>query len=623
MIVQAGVGCKYTNDTQRFLVEHFDIIKNSPSHIYHSALPLSPPSSWLQKCYNADISAVRVVKGLSAKWGACSHTVLLNDHILALSYYNNMVAVGSISGNIIILNAITGNQMAVFSAHTEGVNSLTFSLDGSSLVSGSDDCTIKLWDVQTGGVVKTFSGHTGYIWSVSISQDLTIIASGSSDGTICMWDTQTAECHCIIEQQGGAMYVSFSLIDPQHLISICDGKVWQWDTYGHQTKPPYDGSCIAFSSDGVQFVFCDKAAVTVQNSNSEVVVARFHVASSNTNSCCFSPDNRLVAVAADSTVYVWDITSSDPHLVETLIDHTRTIHSLSFSSPSSLISASQDQSIKFWQIGILSMDPTVIDQTPTPLDSAPIVSITLQPRDGIAISSDSYGVVRTWDLSTGLCKASLPTPVKGQRDIRLVNDRLIVVWHRARRSHFWNAEGERVTDIMGRIHIWDAEQGGLLQMVDTPESRVRDLWITEDGSKVFCLGEESIQAWSIWTGEVVGEVRFQGQLKPDSLAINGSKVWVHFPGLPTQGWDFGIPDSSPVPLSNVTPNKPYLDITSGTEEQSVSLPTIKCAATGSEVLQLPQRYANPSAIQCSHQYLVAGYQSGEVVILDFNHLLSS
>jgi hypothetical protein len=50
MVFQAGITSKWTNDSQRFLLEHFDTIHNSPSNIYHSALLLSP-SPWLHKCY--------------------------------------------------------------------------------------------------------------------------------------------------------------------------------------------------------------------------------------------------------------------------------------------------------------------------------------------------------------------------------------------------------------------------------------------------------------------------------------------------------------------------------------------------------------------------------------------
>jgi WD40 repeat protein len=102
-----------------------------------------------------------------------------------------------------------------------------------------------------------------------------------------------------------------------------------------------------------------EAVVTVQNSDSGAIVAEFQVANSDTQCCCFSPDGRLVAIAGDNTAYVWDITSSDPHLVETFIGHTKYITSLVFSSPTTLISASEDRSVKFWQIGAPSMDLVV------------------------------------------------------------------------------------------------------------------------------------------------------------------------------------------------------------------------------------------------------------------------
>jgi len=411
---------------------------------------------------------------------------------MALSYWNNTIAVGSEKGDIIILDAITGSQMAILSGHLGEVKCFTFSSDGKLLVSGSDDKTVKLWDVQTGGIVKTFYGHTNYVVSVSISVDCTIIASGSYDNTICLWDIQTQECLCIIEQQGHVDSVSFSPMDPQHIFSISENKVWLWDVNGHQIPPLYDGTHIAFSPDHTQFALCNKMVVTVQNSDSRAIVTRVYVADDNTRYCCFSPDGRLVAAATDWTIYIWDVTNSSPHPIETFAITLHGIDALVFSSPSSLVStASINSSVNFWKIGALSTDPATTDPRPAQSTWSLIYSVSLQARAGIAISSDTMGVVKTWDISTGLCKASFQTPAKGycERDVQLIDGRLIIVWYQN-----------------DKIHIWDIDKSESLQTIDIPSDWFDDLRISGDGSKVFCLITESIQAWSIHTGEFVGEV---------------------------------------------------------------------------------------------------------------------
>ena len=48
---------------------------------------------------------------------------------------------------------------------------------------------------------------------------------------------------------------------------------------------------------------------------------------------------------------------------------------------------------------------------------------------------------------------------------------------------------------------------------------------------------------------------------------------------------------------------------------------IKNTETGKEVFQLRERYAKPTDVWWDGQYLVAGYESGEVLILDFHHML--
>jgi len=606
MHIQTGVPCKWTNDSQRFLLEHYDTILNCPSQIYYSALPFCPSSSWLHECYAAEqLQAVRVVRGLPAEWGICSRTVLLPNVSETLSYGNNAIAAGLRSGDIIILDAITGGQVAVLSGHTGSVVSVVFSPSGTSLVSGSFDKTIKLWDIQTGGIVNTFYGHTDKIWSVSISSDYTRIASGSMDMTIRLWDTQTGECKDVIELEEVVQHVSFSPIDPGHFIFVSLDTIQQCDINGHRTGPTYYGTHITFSPDHTLFAWCSDTDVTVQNSGSRAIEAILHVIDSDyydfraydAQHCCFSPDSRLVAAAVGRIIYVWDIASSDPHLVQSLVGHTEDIYSLVFSSSSCLVSTAENQSVKFWQIGNLSADPVVPD-------SASIQSLSLQARAGIVISSDSAGVVKTWDISTGTCKTSYKIPIHGYHwgDAQLIGDRLIFVWHKDE-----------------EIHIWDTQKGGLLQKLDAPGCR--GLRISGDGSKLFYLNNGILQAWSMWTWKLMGEVNSGWRDSTmDPLCTDNSKIWIVSEVLSTKGWDFGTLGSSPVPLSHTHPDRPYLDLVGGVPGQMEEPIFIKDIGTGKVVFQLPGRYEEPFQMQWDGWYLVAGYESGEVLILDFNHL---
>jgi len=616
MLIQTGVSCKWAIDSQHFLMEYFDIIRDSPSQIYHSALPFSPSSSWLHECYSRELSQeVKVVKGLPAEWGTCFRTVVLDSYPCTLACWKDTIAVGLQSQNICILDGITGSQAAVLSGHTGWVRSLTFSSDGASLVSGSYDKTIKLWDVQTGGVIKTFHGHTNTVYSVSISVDCNMIASGSGDGTIRLWNIQTKECHCIMEQQEEVRCVSFSPTNTQHLISTFGNKVQQWNINGQKINPTHDGFHVEFSLDGVQYVSCQGAAVVVRSSDSGVAVTKFYVASNETKHCCFSPDGRLVAVSAGSTLYIWDITSSDPHLVQTFIGHTNEITSLQFSSPSFIVSSSYDQSVKSWQIVTTSTDPVVTGQNSIPLTSAPIKSTSLQVKDEISISSDSDGVVRTWDLLTGICKATFQTPAKDPcwSDVQLINSRLVFVWRADEKIFIWDVEkGKLLQEVNGLGR--SPEDGGVGDVRLSGDKYVEDIKISGDGSKVFCLNWSSIQAWSIHTGEVVGEVR-HGLEYGESLFVGGSSVWIYSPLEEPLGWDFGTPGSPPVQSFDM----PLLHL-DDTKLWDTSLSRAKDTVTGNVVFQLAGRFAKPADVQLGSGYLVAHYRSGEMLILDFNHI---
>ena len=72
-------------------------------------------------------------------------------------------------------------------------NSVAFSPDGRSALSGSSDRTLKLWDVATGKEIRTFTGHADMVWSVAFSPDGRTALSGSDDNTLKLWDVATGK----------------------------------------------------------------------------------------------------------------------------------------------------------------------------------------------------------------------------------------------------------------------------------------------------------------------------------------------------------------------------------------------------------------------------------------------
>ena len=78
---------------------------------------------------------------------------------MALSPDGHTLAVVS-DKNIRLLDLHTRNQKDVLAGHKSDVDSLAFSPTGEILASGSEDTTIRLWDVDTGELVRTLIGHT-------------------------------------------------------------------------------------------------------------------------------------------------------------------------------------------------------------------------------------------------------------------------------------------------------------------------------------------------------------------------------------------------------------------------------------------------------------------------------
>ena len=70
------------------------------------------------------------------------------------------------------------------------VESVAYSPDGTKIISGSRDRTIKIWDANTGECLKTLKGHSDCVEYVTFSPDGKRIVSGSDDKTIKIWGVE-------------------------------------------------------------------------------------------------------------------------------------------------------------------------------------------------------------------------------------------------------------------------------------------------------------------------------------------------------------------------------------------------------------------------------------------------
>ena len=629
---QVGIStCEQADDGERLIMEYFDAIRDSPSHIYHSALPFSPSSSWIRRCYEPEVAGeARALMELPDKWGECSRTIPLEGYPGAFAHWGDTIAVG-IKSDVVLLDAVAGVRTSVLSDNTGMISYLEFSQGGTLLLSNNYQGFVKLWDVQTGGVIRTFGGGHSADSAISISPDGTTIALGTFDGEINLWNVRTRTCNSIKTGEGRPVnHIRFSPVDSRRFISSSTcGTIQQWDVDGHPIGPSYKGGSqdLAYAPDGTRFVSCGKGVATVQDSESGAVVAELNPPGFVfTCRCCFSSDGQLVAFSIDNIIHVWDITIPGARLVRRLPGHSQDIDFIDF--PSYLISVSSDKSIKFWQSSSFFVGSNPTEHIAALQCSMAIRSVSLFAKDSTVVTSDESGVVRTWDLITGRCKSSFRTPARGPRDTQLADGTLLLVW--------WEDEWKW-------YHIWDVGRGRLLQRFrssfdsaedekisgDVDEGQpglnssfygVEDVKISGDGSKIFGVCGKNVEVVSTQTGDVTSrlEIKVEGT-GPFRLVVRGSKLGID--NLCRSGWDFGGCKASDFGRLS---NQLRLDLADppSSSRKSLARPITRWivdTVTGRQVFRLPERYIKPSTeVIWDGQYLLIWSPSGEVVVVNFD-----
>jgi len=148
---------------------------------------------------------------------------------VAVSAYGRWIVSGSDDGTVKVWEMESGRLLRSLEGHTGGVNAVVVSPDGRTIVSGSRDSTVKVWDAESGLLMRTLEGHTGEVWVVAVSPDGLFIISSSDDHTLRAWDLESGESRVLFWND--ASIRSLALSRDGRLLACGDaaGRVWIFD----------------------------------------------------------------------------------------------------------------------------------------------------------------------------------------------------------------------------------------------------------------------------------------------------------------------------------------------------------------------------------------------------------
>ena len=288
----------------------------------------------------------------------------------------------------------------------EPVYTLAITPDGTTLVSGSTDASVRVWDVATGKERTVLSGHQSWIWRLAISPDGKTVASASMDHTVKLWDLDTSELLATLIVGSSVRSAAFSpdgtvlavgteagslelwdveprrrrLTLPAHsaptiaLAYSPDGKMlatgagWStsrgpggvkvWDVTSEPPRIVFqapDSLYAAFSPDSKLLATCHYGSAKEGNPGTKVwsvpsgeLKATFESPGSNVNSVAFSADgNTLVLGCLDRTVKLWEFASGATRTVGV---HVGAVKAVAYFPQSDLLaSGSDDGTVKVWR----------------------------------------------------------------------------------------------------------------------------------------------------------------------------------------------------------------------------------------------------------------------------------
>ncbi|MBD2501702.1 WD40 domain-containing protein [Anabaena azotica] len=337
-----------------------------------------------------------------------------------------------------------------FQGHQGWIRTVSFSPDGQYILTASDDCTARLWNLKGKQLVK-LQGHEDTIWCASLSQDGRYIATASSDQTARLWNWQGQQLSIITGHQGCVRSVCFSP-DGQYIVTAGDDRTARlWNFSGQQLAQFLGHQAtvwkVSFSPDGKYIATAgDERIVRLWNIKGKLL-ERFSGHQDCVWDVAFSPDGEYIATASsDGTARLWNLGGEQ---LTRFRGHQDVVWAVSFSPDGKYIAtASSDRTARLW-----NLNGQQLAQFSGHQDY--VRSVSFSPDGKYIATASSDRTVRLWQVD----KRQFLKFSGHQSTVRSVafspNGQQIVTASDDRTVRLWNIQGEEIRQFLGhRGKVW-------------------------------------------------------------------------------------------------------------------------------------------------------------------------
>jgi WD40 repeat protein len=237
----------------------------------------------------------------------------------------------------------------------ERVSALAFSPDGSTIASGGEDGSVRLWDLTSWREIRRFGEHLRQVGAVAFCHHGRTLVSGAHDGSIAFWDVDNGKELSNFQAPTGT--VAFFSLDDSTMLTV--GADEKYRAYDLNTLAEVAADAthlgkindIAFSNDGHQVAIGTwESLVRICDFANGQELRQFVGHRAAVESVAFSPDMRNLASAGmDETVRIWELlTGKERFQIPNRKENT---FALAFSPDNrTLATANNDSTILVWDL---------------------------------------------------------------------------------------------------------------------------------------------------------------------------------------------------------------------------------------------------------------------------------